>query len=330
MLSGRRRRAPRSICAAVTLAWSVWLGSATAHAQSTSDDLARRHFDSGVAYLEERDYDNALKAFQKAYDLSKRPEILLNVATVHERQSDLPSAVAALQGYLEAAPQGEHVETVKLRIQNLEKLIQEQNRPVPRAEPNRMPAFICLGVGGVLAGASLATGVVAKRKYDDAKQTCGHDVGALRTDERQRHPAVPRQHVHRDRRRLRDRQAFERRPQRCGSRRAFRRGRPGRHLHRGRAPADPAKLDDPTTVEGKLSLTFGRVDLSTPEKAESTTIGGDENGFVQIAHHDTAEALGFAGPDWPAVGILPTHQVAVSWIQPSAAGDGTELHVQRY
>jgi hypothetical protein len=158
--------------------------------------------------LEESDYDNALKAFQKAYDLSKRPEILLNVATVHERKSDLASAVAALKGYVEAAPQGEHVETVKLRIQNLEKRISEQDKakaaesapgvapapppatsaqapataaPTPalppspspqREEPNRMPAFISLGVGGVLAGASVVTGLVAKSKYDDAKSSC--------------------------------------------------------------------------------------------------------------------------------------------------------------
>lgn len=205
MLSGRRRRP--AVGAAVALACSVWLCSVTSHAQSTSDDLARRHFDSGVAYLEESDYDNALKAFQKAYELSKRPEILLNIATVHERQGALPSAVAALKGYLEAAPQGEHVETVKLRIQNLEKRSQEQDQakaaaagPAPaaappppasaspaaaappsapaakkpeKAEPNRLPAFISLGVGGVLAGASLATGLIAKAKYDDAKDSCG-------------------------------------------------------------------------------------------------------------------------------------------------------------
>jgi tetratricopeptide (TPR) repeat protein len=205
MLSGRRRRP--AVGAAVALACSVWLCSVTSHAQSTSDDLARRHFDSGVAYLEESDYDNALKAFQKAYELSKRPEILLNIATVHERQGALPSAVAALKGYLEASPQGEHVETVKLRIQNLEKRLQEQDKakaaesgpapaaappppaasaapaapptqPAPKAhahakgEPNRLPAFISLGVGGVLAGASLATGLIAKAKYDDAESSC--------------------------------------------------------------------------------------------------------------------------------------------------------------
>jgi hypothetical protein len=51
---------------------------------------------------------------------------------------------------------------------------------------------------------------------------------------------------------------------------------------------------------------------------------------MEIAHNDTSQAQAFAGPDWPAVSILPTEQVAVAWIQPNAAADGTELHVQRY
>jgi len=46
--------------------------------------------------------------------------------------------------------------------------------------------------------------------------------------------------------------------------------------------------------------------------------------------NENEEALGFAGPDWPAVAILPTKQVAVARIQPNPSADGTELHVQRY
>ncbi len=39
--------------------------SASAFGQGDSpDDLARRHFESGVAYLQEADYENALKAFE--------------------------------------------------------------------------------------------------------------------------------------------------------------------------------------------------------------------------------------------------------------------------
>jgi hypothetical protein len=96
-------------------------------------------------------------------------------------------------------------------------------------------------------------------------------------------------------------------------------------------PQVTTRDDDPSVAEGRLSLALGRVDFSTPGKAESTSIGGDpDTGLLRIAHNDTSEASGFAGPDWPAVGILPTEQVAVAWIQPNATADGSELHVQRY
>jgi tetratricopeptide (TPR) repeat protein len=202
-LPGDAHQSRSSVGAAIALTCAFWLHAAPALAQSTSDELARRHFDSGVAYLEESDYDNALKAFQKSYELSKRPEILLNIATVQERKGDLSAAVTALRSYLEAAPQGEHADTVRLRIQNLEKRLQAQASaqpaqpdpalappppaptpaktaepartpppPPPKAEPNRLPAFISLGVGGLLGGASLATGLLANSKYQDAKSSC--------------------------------------------------------------------------------------------------------------------------------------------------------------
>jgi len=212
MLLARRRRRSGSSLAAVALACVLSLSSSKGLAQSTSDDLARRHFDSGVAYLEESDYDNALKAFEKSYELSKRPEILLNIATVRERQSDFAGAVAALKSYLDVSPQGERVDAVKLRIQNLEKRLQDRAAPASTAaptatsaatapaptatatatataaappppappteqpstkpEPNRLPAFIALGVGGVLAGGAVATGLMANSRYDDAKNSC--------------------------------------------------------------------------------------------------------------------------------------------------------------
>ncbi len=184
-----------------------WLGAVTclsllaihgpAFAQTSSDDLARTHFESGAAYLEESDYDNALQAFQKSYALSKRPEILLNIATVHERKADLPAAVAALQQFLSVAPANdEHIDATKLRIQNLEKRIADAPAPAPgpttpapvaapppaaptpapapAAEPHRsrLPAYIVLGVGGLAVGGALVTGIIAKGKYDDAKSSC--------------------------------------------------------------------------------------------------------------------------------------------------------------
>ena len=116
---------------------------ARAAAQASSDDLARRHFDSGAAYLQESDYENALKAFEKAYELSKRPAILINIATVEERRGNLDGAIAALRKYLELEPNGEHAETTRLRLQNLEKRASETApavAPLPPPTPPPAPA----------------------------------------------------------------------------------------------------------------------------------------------------------------------------------------------
>jgi tetratricopeptide (TPR) repeat protein len=184
----------------------VLLGSALATALpaaaqgEASDEMARRHFESGVAYLQESDYDNALKAFDKAYELSRRPAILINIATVKERQGDAAGAIAALKEYVELEPTGEHAETAKLRIQNLEKRLAEEQESAPppepepapppppaatptppppaeppRAEPpppNRLPAYVALGAGGLMAGGAVITGILAASEYSDLETSC--------------------------------------------------------------------------------------------------------------------------------------------------------------
>jgi len=173
-----------------------------AQAQTSADELARKHFESGVAYLQESDYDSALKAFEKAYELSNRPEILLNLATVHERRGDLSSAISSLKRYLEAVPDSDQAATVKNRIANLEKRLEAQPKtaptgtaqPAPTAAPatapapattapppaeastasapNRIPAYIALSIGGAAAVGAVLTGVLAQSEYNDAKDSC--------------------------------------------------------------------------------------------------------------------------------------------------------------
>jgi hypothetical protein len=175
-----------------------------ARAQTSSDELARKHFESGVAYLQESDYDSALKAFDKAYELSKRPEILLNLATVHERRGDLSQAITSLKRYLEAAPESDQAATVKNRIANLEKRVEASPKtaptgtteppaaasspgpapttapaptPAPTADsaepaPSRVPAYIALSIGGAAAVGAVLTGVLAQAEYNDAKDKC--------------------------------------------------------------------------------------------------------------------------------------------------------------
>lgn len=85
-----------------------------------------------------------------------------------------------------------------------------------------------------------------------------------------------------------------------------------------------------TGLDAKLGLLLGRADFSA-DPVETTTLGGDPTtGLLEVAKNDASEANGFAGPDWPAVAILPGARVAVAWISPNADGSGTELRVERY
>jgi tetratricopeptide (TPR) repeat protein len=174
--------------------------------QGTADELAHRHFESGAAYLQESDYDNARKEFQRAYDLSKRPAILLNLATVEERAGNVDAAISALEQYLAAEPQGEHAETARLRLANLQKRKAQVGAdagttaepspdggaaappgdagaaPAPVAAPSlpppeakseaNIPAYVLLGIGGVSAVAAAVTGYLADSEWRHARDTC--------------------------------------------------------------------------------------------------------------------------------------------------------------
>src|SRR5438128_1023241 len=62
-----KRRLGLGMCMAL-LAASLPLGA------QSDDENARIHYESGAAYLKQSDNENALREFQAAYTLSKRPE----------------------------------------------------------------------------------------------------------------------------------------------------------------------------------------------------------------------------------------------------------------
>ena len=173
---------------------------AAAPALAGPDEDARKHFDAGESYFRTSDYEGALREFRMAYTLSKRPLILLNLANVYERMSRLPEAVDLLKQFLEADKDTKERTTVELRIQNLQKRIDEAAKSTPDAgdeppppaasstivlpapptsssaprpaPPNRLPAAISFGVGGAAAIGAIVTGIVANGKYNEADSGC--------------------------------------------------------------------------------------------------------------------------------------------------------------
>src|SRR3954470_12437586 len=108
----RQRRSKRAV--AGSLCAVILTGLAPAGAQS-DDENARRHFESGAAYLQQSDYADALHEFQSAYNLSKRAALLINIATVFERMGKLDEAVDALTRYLAQDPNSADRTTIETR-----------------------------------------------------------------------------------------------------------------------------------------------------------------------------------------------------------------------
>jgi tetratricopeptide (TPR) repeat protein len=177
-------------------------------AAQDKDELARRHFESGAAYFAEAEYEEALRAFRKAYELSERPQILLNIAVVEERLGNLDAAVATLDQYMAANPSDPELETIRLRRDNLKKRADEADAevapepaptpasPPPPAEPaapppeppvtdepepsgpNLLPAYISVSVGALAGVGAAITGLGAQAEYDELESNCSPNCSA--------------------------------------------------------------------------------------------------------------------------------------------------------
>lgn len=65
---------------------------------------ARSHFDAGYAYFQEARYDDALREFERAYELSPRPALLFNMSQCYERLGRLDEAIRYLEQFISTTP----------------------------------------------------------------------------------------------------------------------------------------------------------------------------------------------------------------------------------
>ncbi|MEO0325541.1 MAG: tetratricopeptide repeat protein [Myxococcota bacterium] len=82
------------------LVLGVVFGAASgAHAQDEAN-RARLHFQAGASYYEAGDYEDALREFQRSYDLSQRPELFYNFSLCYQQLGQLDQAIVYLDRYL--------------------------------------------------------------------------------------------------------------------------------------------------------------------------------------------------------------------------------------
>lgn len=190
------------------LALSIVLApSSSALAQdepTVQDEQARTHFQSGRLYFDRAQYDDALREFEAAYELSHRAGLLYNIYLTYERLGRYGEAADRLEQYLRDDPTvaDEQRATYTARIANLrERVVTDAPLdPVPTApvEPADEGGLTALGIAGVVTlGAGAASLIVfaiaggmalgedaslADRCGANAGRTCTEeDVSSLRT-----------------------------------------------------------------------------------------------------------------------------------------------------
>jgi tetratricopeptide (TPR) repeat protein len=179
--------------------------------QNEADAEARRLFKEGDKQYAEGDYEGAVRAFEKAYELSKQPALKYNLANAYERLARYEEALGALKGYEPHAPADQR-EVVKRRIGKLQERVEQQNaerakrtsndqvpvepgqatpsapneEPSPSgaslstASPTPVLGYVLIGVGAIGLGTGAFFGIQALGSKSDAEELCTDSAGARR------------------------------------------------------------------------------------------------------------------------------------------------------
>jgi tetratricopeptide (TPR) repeat protein len=181
--------------------------------QNETDTEARRLFKEGDKQYAEGDYEGAVRAFEKAYELSKQPALKYNLANAYERLARYEAALDALKSYEPHAPADQR-EVIKRRIGKLQERVEQQDaeraksqsmtseqppaepgqvgspaspeEPEPPAaslsteSPTPMLGYVLIGVGAIGIGAGAVFGIQALGSKSDAEELCVENAGARR------------------------------------------------------------------------------------------------------------------------------------------------------
>ena len=170
----------------------------SAHAQT--EDRGRLHFQAGASYYEAGDYQDALREFQRAYELSQKPELFYNLSLCHQQLGDLDQASSFLERYLTEVEDVPNRANLERRLENFREREQQQEQQeqqqvqqqVQQTEPGSSGgispmAWAGFGIGGaglitvaVSGGLALSEkNALEGRDCPDSGMDC--DSGSLKT-----------------------------------------------------------------------------------------------------------------------------------------------------
>lgn len=116
-----------------------------------AEERARLHFQSGASYYESGSYEDALREFRRAYELSGRPELLYNISVCYQQLGQLEPAIAHLRRYLDEVEEIPNRANLELRAENLQRRLDRERaesdahvegspEPEPEAEGETEPS----------------------------------------------------------------------------------------------------------------------------------------------------------------------------------------------
>lgn len=96
----------------------LFAGLGRAQAQNAKE-LAKKHYSQGQEYFEDGRFAEAEAAFQRAYDASPHPIVLVSIAESRAGQGDFGGAVRAFERYLKDSPNASDRAKIEARINEI-------------------------------------------------------------------------------------------------------------------------------------------------------------------------------------------------------------------
>ncbi len=163
-------------------------------------EAARRLFELGVEKYKARDFDSAVRLWERSYSLSERPLLFDNISRAYEGLERYAEAIEALEKWRAVAPEVEH-EALDLRLERLRKLaappepppeppppepVVEPPPPPPEPVPVMWPGYAMIATGGAAAVGSVVMGVLANGSTPNADAACRTSNGKRLCSEKYR------------------------------------------------------------------------------------------------------------------------------------------------
>lgn len=145
---------------------------------SSEDAEARGLFEAGRAAFVDGRFEDARDYFQRAYELSHRPELLYNLGTAEDRLRNDHEALAAFERYLAALPDAANATEVHARVEVLRAEVARTTSTATSAAsepaPLRVPivAIVHASIALALGGAAIGTWVAANDAYQARERGC--------------------------------------------------------------------------------------------------------------------------------------------------------------